>query len=318
MFVEKMKKSSNIILFCLFFFSFYSIQAQDSLKSRRVFLSGLSCSIGYYQFGNLNNQWDSLRHLLTFNQALSYDSFRLVNNSRSIDKSYSGNQVAFNVDLGIRTKKLTETNHHFQLSAVFMQNLSFTENFYAESRHPKDTFVSVNSGEIIFADSFRQDYQSFSHSFYLWKFNVAWLYEFKIQNQISFLVGPSLGFGFSGKRSVSSKNDKVFSYSYFNESGAYLASDSGSAVQSLNENYELKNFSYLSLGIPLQLSIGLGKADASFYNVNIFAEAFFGYSTFFTPDFQKRNSDFYSISFGLRMRPSPVVMRVDNGQGLNE
>lgn len=316
MFVAKMKKLVTSFSL-LFFISLSTIWAQDSLKTRRVFLSGLSCSIGYYHFGDMNNQWDSLRHLLTFNQALSYDSFRLMNSSRAVDKSFSGNQVAFNVDLGLRTKNLKETSHHFQFSAVFMQNLSFTENFYAENRIPKDTFISVNNGELILADSFRQDYQSYSHSFYLWKFNASWLYEFKIQNQISFLIGPSLGFGFSGKRSISAKNDKVFSYSYFNEAGAYLASDTGSSVQSLNENYELKNFSYLSVGVPCQLSIGIGKADASFYNVNLFAEAFFGYSTFFTPDFKKRASDFYSISFGLRMRPSPVVMRVNSNQTFN-
>lgn len=304
---KKMMKVT-VAVFVLILACIFELQAQDSVKTRRVYLSGLSCSVGYYNFGKLDEQFDTLRHLLSFEQSLTYDSFRLVQGSRTAGRSFSGNQVAFNLDLGIRTKDLKDTRQHVQISAVFMQNLSFSEDFYAEHRNPIDTLVGVNTGEIIYADSFRQEYQTFSHSFYLWRFNFAWMYEIKLQKQISLMAGPSLGMGFSGKRTVSDKHDEVLSKSYFESSGQYLASDTGKSIASTLTNRELKNFSFMTAGVPVQLSVGIGKPDATFYNVNLFAEAFVGYAMFFTPDFEKRNTPLCSFSFGLRMRPSPVIL----------
>lgn len=302
-------KKIIIVGFILVLVCNINLSAQDSVKTRRIYLSGLSCSVGYYNLGKMDEQFDSLRHLLSFEQALVYDSFRIMQSSRAIEKSFSGNQVAFNLDLGIRTKDLQNTRHHIQISAIFTQNLSYSESFYAEHRIPNDTLIGVNTGEIIYADSFRQTYQNFTHSFYLWRFNFAWLYEIKLQKQISLLAGPSFGFGFTGKRSISGKHDEVLSNSYFEPSGLYLASDTGEQVTSAISSNELKNFSFITPGIPVQLSIGIGKPNAPFYNVNLFAEAFVGYALFFTPDFEKRNSPVCSISFGLQMRPSPIIMK---------
>jgi hypothetical protein len=190
---------------------------------------------------------------------------------------------SFLVNLGLTpySKKMGKYNEQrelrISLGANFGSRNSFT--YYDNNTFVIDTFQSVTTGEVIYADSSIRKYYYYTLDFSEINFGASYVFKTDVNRTFHFYAGAGVNYGITLKAEVNMDENayrSVYYYNQFNKPSEddYVAYGDQVDFTANSSSSGLKGpVHFVRAYIPLGVSLRLSKKPASFFNdVNLYSE----------------------------------------------